>query len=145
MAEVYGPREDEGPPKRLAQGTPGEFEAQRPLEQFIATTLHEIQDSQGRSSEKTEALTKAIDKLSDKIDRLNDASVLSGATLGRIEPKVNEHHDALKTIRGILIGVTAVVAVAGAAVYFTNKSRLDRVLLILDSPSIQKILKKEGG
>ena len=152
MREQYGPREQSGTPDAAERSvSPDRYQAQRPVDQFIATTLHEIQQEQGRQSQRFDGLERSIDRMTDKVDRMNDASILSNSAMSRIEPQVDKHSDTLKTVEGIVKGVRlglivvgGIVSVVGVLLYYTNARRLDRLIKVLDSPGIEKILQKEN-
>ncbi|AWN47148.1 hypothetical protein DK419_13175 [Methylobacterium terrae] len=147
------------PENSRPSSTPEAFAAQRPLENFIATTLSEIQQEQGRQAERSletnrkfDELYRRLDRLSDKLDQMHSSSTLTSATVNRIEPKVESHADSYSKLSGmvsstrILLGMAATMLSAILIVFWwTNSSRLERLLRIVDSPAIAKIIQRESG
>lgn len=119
------------------------FEPQTDLDRHIASTLSDISHEQGRQAERTRTFGEKVDKLADKMDALILASHDATTTLASISPKVDKHNRLYYIVMGIGVCVMFAGASVGYVLYISNANRIDKLIKVLESPGIEKILKKD--
>ncbi|WP_238273211.1 hypothetical protein [Methylobacterium cerastii] len=160
------------PAGKEATSDPRHEIARREMQQLIASTLSEIQVEQGRHAERFDGFTKSLNKLADKIDALTTGSALNSrsladlgtsvsdarkdvtglnllvaankTTLDRLEPRIEAHHGLYNKLSGAFWGISLLILACGGLLYWTNSARLDKLMRLLDSPTIDRLIKKDG-
>ncbi|MEH3119418.1 MAG: hypothetical protein PGN25_18020 [Methylorubrum populi] len=152
MHEPYGPPEPVGTPgRREPFTTPAAFAPQRATEQAIYTTLHEIQNEQGRHNERIDTLLRATHALTERVEALTTRMSHVDRSIQEFNPKIDKMDDTYKGARGafwafsVSLGLlTAVIIGAATLIYWSNATRIDKLIKVLESPGIEKLLKRDG-
>lgn len=145
MREPYGPQDPgETPRGREPFATPAGYVLHGATEQAIYLTLHEIQHEQGRHDERLTTLLLATTALTNKVDALTGQVASMDRTVQDLAPKVERWDDTYKKALGAAWACGILLFVVGGLLYYTNAARLDKLIKVLDSPGIEKVLKKDG-
>jgi hypothetical protein len=104
------------PSPRVDVGSPDD----RPHpDSFMLQTMMDITRAQGATTEALTNLKSSVDKLTDKLDKVDDLRVSVGkieTSLTNLTLELKSTKDRLDTVRNWVIGAAAVVMVAGAII-----------------------------
>lgn len=117
MPERGDPAEYTSTPRRdQPAADPSAYRPQSPLDQFVATTLSEIQQEQGRLMERTSTIIRDVDGVSRKVDALKGAYTF---------------------IKGFAAAVFIVVPFAATLLWWSLSDRIEKLRVLLDGRPAQ--------